>query len=309
MTAPRQARGAAPPAGARPRAFHCLVNPHSGGGSAPAAVVPVARLLREAGAAVRVTYSPGPRGCDALAREAAARGEVVVAVGGDGMLASVATAVVETGGVLGIVPAGRGNDFARMLDLAGDPPALAHRLLEGEPSAVDVLHTGERVVLGSVYAGVDSLASEIVDRSGRLPRVLQYPWAAVRAVLRCRPRRFTIEVDGERAVETAYTVVVANSGYYGAGMHIAPAASVTDGLLDVVVVRAASRLGLVRNLPRLYDGTHVELDEVRLLRGRRVTLACPDPDPDPVAAYGDGERLAALPLTATVRPGALRVLR
>jgi YegS/Rv2252/BmrU family lipid kinase len=280
------------------------VNPLSGGGAAPASVVPVARLLRDAGAAVRVTYSPGPRACADLAREAVDRGDVVVAVGGDGMLSSVATAVVEAGGVLGVVPSGRGNDFARMLGLTSEPHRVAHALLEGEPAAVDVVETGGGVVLGSVYAGVDSLASEIVDRAGRLPRAVQYPYAAVRAVLQFDPTRFVLDVDGQRVEEEAYTVVVANSGYYGAGMHIAPQASLSDGLLDVVVVRAASKLRLVRSLPRLYDGTHVHLDGVLVLRGRRVSLS----SAGPVSAYGDGERLGPLPVTAAVRPAALRVL-
>ena len=105
---------------------------------------------------------------------AVAAGEVVVAAGGDGMLASVAGPVVDAGGTLGIVPSGRGNDFARMLGLVGpdaEPEAVARTLLDAEPSAVDVIRVpagpargrSEHVVLGSLYAGVDSLASELVD--------------------------------------------------------------------------------------------------------------------------------------------------
>ena len=286
------------------RTFHLLVNPTSGGGAAPAAAVPVARILRDAGARVEVTYSPGPVACAELAREAVGRGDVVVAVGGDGMLSSVAGAVVEAGGVLGIVPSGRGNDFARMLGLGTDPERVAHTLLEGEVIEVDVIDAGRRVVLGSVYAGVDSLASEIVDRAHRLPASVQYPYAAVRSVMQFSPTRFTIDVDGEVLTEDAYTVVVANSGYYGAGMRIAPDASMTDGLLDVVVVRAASKFRLIRSLPKLYDGTHVELDDVLVLRGTEVRVS----SANPVTAYGDGERRAPLPGRATVRPAALQVL-
>lgn len=286
------------------RTFHCLVNPLSGGGAAPAAVVPVARILRDAGAKVEVTYSPGPAGCAQLARDAAARGDVVVAVGGDGMLSSIASAVVEAQGLLGIVPSGRGNDFARMLGLHNDPENVAHVLLEGEPSDVDVIDAGRRIVLGSVYAGVDSLASEIVDRSHRLPRSLQYPYAAVRSVLAFTPTRFTVEIDGEPLVEEAYTVVVANSGYYGAGMHIAPTAQLDDGLLDVVIVKAASKLRLIRSMPKLYDGSHLELDDVISLQGKEVRVS----SGAPVTAYGDGERLAPLPVSARVRKQALRVL-
>ena len=190
-----------------------------------------------------------------------------------------------------------------MLGLDTDAETVAKTLLAGTPRAVDVIAAGRATVLGSVYAGVDSLASELVDRT-RAPRSVQYPYAAIRAVLSFTPTDVTVDVDGTRLEERAYTVVVANSGYYGAGMHIAPDASVTDGLLDVVVVRAASKLRLIRSLPKLYDGTHVDLDDVLVVRGREVRVS----SRRPVTAYGDGERLAPLPITTSVRPGALSVL-
>jgi len=286
------------------RSFAFLVNPASGGGAAPAAVVPVARILRDAGCTVDVTYSPGPAACRDLVREAVGRGDVVVAVGGDGMVASLAGAVVEAGGVLGIVPSGRGNDFARQLGIGGSPDDVAETLLKAEPRRVDVIDVDGRVVVGSVYAGVDSLASELVDRAHRLPRSLQYPYAAVRSIIEFRPSTYDVVVDGEAHRFEAFTVVVANSGYYGSGMHIAPDAVLDDGMLDVVVIRAASKLSLIRSMPKLYDGTHDELEEVVVLRGREVSVSAADP----VLAYGDGERLGPLPVTASVRPTALRVL-
>lgn len=286
------------------RSFAFLVNPASGGGAAPAAVVPVARILRDAGCDVEVTYSPGPAACRQLVDEAVARGDVVVAVGGDGMVASLAGAVVAAGGVLGIVPSGRGNDFARQLGVGGSPEEVAATLLRGEPRAVDVIDVDGRVVVGSVYAGVDSLASELVDRAHRLPRSVQYPYAALRSVVEFRPSSYDVVVDGERHRFEAFTVVVANSGYYGSGMHVAPDAVVDDGLLDVVVIRAANKLRLIRAMPRLYDGTHVAMPEVVVLRGRTVSVTAARP----TLAYGDGERLGPLPVTASVRPRALRVL-
>jgi len=286
------------------RSFALLVNPASGGGAAPAAVVPVARILRDAGCTVDVTYSPGPAACRDLVREAVGRGDVVVAVGGDGMVASLAGAVVEAGGVLGIVPSGRGNDFARQLGIGGSPDDVAETLLKAEPRRVDVIDVNGRVVVGSVYAGVDSLASELVDRAHRLPRSLQYPYAAVRSIIEFRPSTYDVVVDREAHRFEAFTVVVANSGYYGSGMHIAPDAVLDDGTLDVVVIRAASKLSLIRSMPKLYDGTHVELEEVVVLRGREVSVSASNPVP----AYGDGERLGPLPAHASVRPKALQVL-
>jgi YegS/Rv2252/BmrU family lipid kinase len=290
------------------RRFRILVNPLSGGGSAPAAVAAVEQLLVAGGADVLVETSLSAEGSCAAVAAAVPRGEVVVAAGGDGMLASIAGAVVDAGGILGIIPSGRGNDFARMLQLLADPSSVAQCLLSGTATEVDVIETAgasdTSVVLGSMYAGVDSLASELVDRARQLPSSVQYPYAAVRALLTYQPARFTVTVDGELHEQAAYNVVVANSGYYGKGMHIAPPASVHDGLLDVVVLPAGSRLSMVRRLPKVYDGSHVELDGVKVLRGRSVTVTA---DRE-VAVYGDGERLGLLPRTATVRPGAIRVL-
>lgn len=286
------------------RSFAFLVNPASGGGAAPAAVVPVARVLRDAGCEVEVTYSPGPAACRDLVAEAAARGDIVVAVGGDGMVSSLAGAVADADGVLGIVPSGRGNDFARQLGIGGTPEQVAAVLLEAEPRRVDVIDVDGRVVVGSVYAGVDSLASELVDRAHRLPRALQYPYAAVRSIIQFRPSTYDVVIDGEAHRFDAYTVVVANSGHYGSGMKVAPDATLDDGILDVVVIRAASKLRLIRAMPKLYDGTHVELDEVLVLRGREVRVQAAEP----TLAYGDGEQIGPLPVTAKVRPLALQVL-
>jgi YegS/Rv2252/BmrU family lipid kinase len=296
------------------RSFAFLVNPASGGGAAPGAVVPVARILRDAGARVEVTYSPGPQAMTGLVAEAVAAGDVVVSVGGDGMLSSLAGAVAAAGGTLGVVPAGRGNDFARMLGLPDDVPGQARVLLEGAERRVDLVSYRSadvsRVVAGSVYSGIDARANVIVDRAHWLPGALQYPYAALRAIATYRPHRFRLTVDGEPHAYDAATVVVANSGYYGKGMHVAPDAEVDDGLLDVVVVGAASRLALMRALPTIYDGSHVDRDDVSMLRGKRVELTA-----DPAAAVGgDGEQLGNLPTSETapavveVLPAALTVI-
>ncbi len=298
------------------RSFSFLVNPTSGGGAAPGAVVPVARALRDAGATVDVTYSPGPHAMVALVETAIDRGDVVVSVGGDGMLSSLAGLVSERGGTFGVVPAGRGNDFARMLGLPADAESLAHLLLHADPRKVDLLAvTGlgaRRLVAGSVYAGVDARAAEIVDRVTWLPRSLQYQYAALRALSTYRPGRYVVSVDGVEQAYAAATVVVANSAYYGQGMQIAPPASVEDGVLDVIVIEAASRLALMRSLPKVYDGRHVHLPEVTVLAGTRVEVRGSSRSPIPVG--GDGEPLGVLPQLAgtpavvEVVPGALSVL-
>lgn len=300
------------------RSFAFLVNPSSGGGAAPRVVVPLARALREAGAAVEVTYTTSAAETPALVASAVGADAVVVSVGGDGMLSSVAGAVAAHDGVLAVVPAGRGNDFARMLGVPHDTAAQAALLLGGEERRIDLLGAGlagrTSVVAGSVYAGVDARAAEIVDRSHWLPGRLQYPVAAVRALATYRPVDCVLDVDGVRSTHQAATVVVANSRYYGKGMAIAPDASVSDGLLDVVVIEAAGRLDLIRSLPKVYDGGHVALDEVTVLTGRRVTLSGTYAGGAAVPVGADGEALGPLPaggaepMTVELLPEALRII-
>ena len=293
--------------------FSFLVNPASGGGAAPEAVVPIARRLRDTRRQRRGHLLTRPEACRVLVADAVARGDVVVSVGGDGMLSSIAGEVSRLGGTLGIVPAGRGNDFARMLGLPTDPNDQADVLLAGKERTVDLIAYGDRLVAGSVYAGVDARAAD-----DRRPVALR---AEDRCSTRSRPSRslatytpacYQLTIDGVAHEFNGATVVVANSGYYGKGMKIAPAAALDDGLLDIIVIEAASRRGLIRSLPKVYDGAHVALDEVHVFTGRSVTLSATSKRPVPVG--GDGEGLGVLPAppaapaTISVRPGALRVI-
>jgi diacylglycerol kinase family enzyme len=300
------------------RSFTFLVNPASGGGAAPQAVVPVAAALREGGATVDVTYSPGPKAMGDLVSAAVAKGDVVVSVGGDGMLSSLAGLVSAAGGTLAVVPAGRGNDFARMLGVPDDPREVAALLLTTEPRAVDLVRltlpgsAEPRVVAGSVYCGIDARAGEIVDKAHWLPSTLQYPYAALRAMAAYKPARFIVSVDGDERRFAASNVVVANSAFYGKGMKVAPNAKVDDGSLEVVVIEASSKLRLMKALPKVYDGQHVDLPQVTVLSGTRVELRADASRPVPVG--GDGEPLGSLPpqsgqpAVVEVLPGALTVL-
>jgi len=293
--------------------YTLLVNPACG--SAAAAAESVARTLRDAGHEVAVAPTPGVRGTLDLVDDAVARGDVIVLVGGDGTLSSLAGHVAVRGGTLGIVPAGRGNDFARMLGLPLAPAAAAEVLLSGSPKMVDLLQVtipGDepRVIAGSAYSGLDARAGEIVETVRWMPVRLQYPYSALHAMATYRPARFRVAVDGDSAEYTGASVVVANSAYYGNGMKIAPGAAVDDGLLDVVVIEAESRRKLMRSLPKVYQGAHVNLPGVHVRRGRRVEVTASPP----VSMAGDGEPVGRLPGLAEppavveVLPGALTVL-
>ncbi|MEV5828583.1 diacylglycerol kinase family protein [Spirillospora sp. NPDC052242] len=291
-----------------PRAFTAVVNPAAGGAASAASLVPLARALRDAGADLAVEYSRGLDHAADLARTAADAGRVVLGVGGDGMVGRVGGALAGTGAVLGVVPAGRGNDFARQLGVPSDPAALARLLLDGEPRAVDAVEANGTAVLGSVYAGVDAVANANANASRLLRGSAAYYVGALRAILAWRPADYLVTADGAEHRFRGYTVVAANSGYYGFNKHIAPDARVDDGLLDVVLVRAAPKPLFFAVMRELEAGTHVRRPQVDVLRAREVRIELTGP-PGRTLPYGaDGELPGVLPVTARVLPRALQVI-
>ncbi|WP_460367530.1 diacylglycerol kinase family protein, partial [Actinocorallia lasiicapitis] len=205
----------------------------------------------------------------------------------------------------GIVPAGRGNDFARQLGLRTAVDDLAELLLHGEATPVDVLSVNGEPALGSVYAGLDAVANLYANRTRLLRGKASYTWGAVRAFAGWRSTGYTVTIDGEVLERRAYTVVAANSGYYGFGRLIAPGAVVDDGLLDVVIIREASRRRFLTVMQELETGAHVSRPEVEVVRAEKVRIEATRDLP-----YGcDGELPGRLPVEVEVLPRALRVIR
>ncbi|MFF9094626.1 diacylglycerol kinase family protein [Streptomyces sp. NPDC014776] len=291
------------------RQFTAVVNPTAGGSTAAAALLRVAHELRAAGAGLDTEYSRSLAHAQDIARRAGEAGRVVLAVGGDGIAGGIGGALSGTGTVLGLVPAGRGNDFARALGLPAEPEALARLLLESEPREVDTIEVESAVhhrtvVLGSVYAGVDALANRHANHSRLLRGSASYYAGGLRAVAGWRAANYRVTVDGKEHTHRGYTVVAANSPYYGSGRMIAPGARVDDGLLDVVLIEDAPRRLFFALMNELATGDHVARPQVRILRGREIRIEADRPVP-----YGaDGEVDAVLPVTARVLPGALTML-
>jgi diacylglycerol kinase (ATP) len=293
-----------------------IVNPAAGRGRSLRLVPGAAAALAAAGISYEVRQSASLEHASELAAQAAAAGSVIVAVGGDGMAGALAGVAARLGCTYGIIPAGRGNDLARVLRIPFEPAAAAALLATGSTRRVDLIGVSapdqpEVFVAGSVYVGVPSVAGEIANRTRWLKGPMTYPVAALRAVAGWRPARFEITGDSGRHDFAGYAVVVANSRYFGAGMMVAPPARVDDGILDLVLLRHGPKLAFVRALSKIKDGSHVSLAEVSLERDKHVTLTADRPLP--VAA--DGETLtfaaplpAGTPLRIRVLPGALTVI-
>lgn len=244
----------------------------------------------------------------------------IVGVGGDGTVNEVVNGLVtpdgaiDTQAVIGVIPRGTAQDFARGLGLPLPPGAAVDRLLEDQVSRVDVGRI--RFADGSVrlfvnVAGV-GFDAEVAGRAQEVrPAVASLPahvigFASALAVY--KNKDLSIALDGEE-VSTyrarCNMVVVANGPYYATGVRLAPDARLDDGLLDVVVIGDIDKLDFLLNIPRAFAGTHLEHSGVAVHRARRLTLD----SPDGALMQADGEVVGCLPVEVDVLPRALRVIR
>ena len=282
-----------------------IVNPSAGGGRAARALQGVEAELTRLGIEHHVQRTQSLEHARELARAAADAGETAVAFGGDGVIGAVADALKHSTGVLGVLPGGRGNDFARVLGIELEPRAACSVLATGKVSELDLGQVGSKTFLSIASCCFDSDANRIANEARLFRGNLVYTYGALRALIAWRPARFEVVVDGGQPhVMVGYTVAAANSGAYGGGMLMAPDASVTDGRLDVVMVSHRSKLTFLRRLPTLFKGEHVRQREVQVVRGAEVRISADRP----FTLYADGDPIAELPATVRVLPGAVKVL-
>jgi YegS/Rv2252/BmrU family lipid kinase len=280
-----------------------LVNPSSGGGRALKLLPRVEAALDARRVPFRVVRTKSLEHGVTKALDAVEAGELPVVLSGDGMIGAIGGAMAGGETPLGIVPVGRGNDLARVLGIPTEPEEAIEIVLGGNTRTIDVGEANGRRFLGIASLGFDSDANRIANES-RLGGNLVYAYAALRALVAWKPARFTIAIGEQRTRMEGYSVVVANNSAYGGGMYVAPDADLEDGEFDVVTIAKVGKLRFLGNLPKVFKGTHVDSDEVRVVRASRLSLSASRP----FAVYADGEHLTDLPADLRVIPRALRVL-
>jgi diacylglycerol kinase (ATP) len=287
-----------------------IINPHSGRGAARRVAGSVAATLRAAVPELAATVTADAAATSELAAVSVRQGDDVLAVlGGDGTAHLAAQAVAGSDTALAVIPSGTGNDLAAALAIPPDPLQAAHHIAEalssGRRRRIDL----GRIDGGSYFttvlctgfdASVNARANAMRWPAG--PR--RYDLAVLAELAALSPRKVRVEAGGRDVALEATLVAVGNGPTYGGGLRICPDAAVDDGLLDVIVIGAVSRLRLLRVFPALRVGGHVHEPEVTLLRARAVHI---EGDPDwPV--YADGEAQGTLPVTMRCEPGALSVV-
>jgi YegS/Rv2252/BmrU family lipid kinase len=282
-----------------------IVNPHAGAGRAGRALGDVRAALERLELEHAVERTQSIEHARELALAAAAAGQMAVAFGGDGLVGAVAGALKHGPGVLGVLPGGRGNDFARVLGIPLEPVAACQVLAHGTVRALDLGQVGEKTFIGIASCGFDSDANRIANETRVVRGNLVYAYGALRALLGWRPARFALKLDGgEIRTVRGYTIAAANSKAYGGGMMLAPDAALDDGLLDVVIIGEISKLRFLRGLPTVFSGEHVHQPNFEMVRAREIEISADRP----FTMYADGDPIAELPVRVRALPGAVQVV-
>jgi YegS/Rv2252/BmrU family lipid kinase len=286
------------------RRLALLVNPESAGGRALEALPKVHAALDALGATHRTVTTRSIDHAHEEALRAVENEETVVALGGDGLLRPLAGALKNTRSAVAIVPCGRGNDYARVLGIPTDPAEAARVAVRGKERLMDVANVEGTPYMGIASFGFDSDANRIANEAKYVKGNAVYVWAALRALAAWKHATFTLRVDDERHEFTGWSVAVGNSKAYGGGMYVLPQAELDDGNLDVIVCKETSKLRFLRELPKVFKGTHVDSKHVRFFRGEEIEVS----SSRPFVIYADGDPIGATPAIMRVERRCLRVI-
>lgn len=268
--------------------FIAIVNPAAGGGRSAKLAGPALARLREQNVQVDVIASTGPGHAISLAREAYEQGyRHFLAVGGDGTAHEILNGVfarrkyVERV-ALGFLPLGTGNSFLRDFSESGAGASL-QAILENRKRPIDLLRlnhaTGEVFSFNLLSVGFTADVAALTNRAFKPFGVLGYLLGVFVRVVQLRRRSFALRCDDDQEWDERRSLFLTfnNSRYTGGTMLIAPNADPADGLIEFVRWGPIGRLGLLRNLPRLYDGTHIHhpLASRRAVRRVEFNVAAP----------------------------------
>lgn len=199
--------------------------------------------------------------------------DIYIAVGGDGTVNEVVNGIVESDKIMGIIPCGTGNDFAKSLGIPKDPLEALSQIINGTPRLIDIGKVNNHWFINIASIGLDA---EIADCTNRIKAFFNGAYAYIIAFIKVLFCFKPLEVqfkEGQRVYsKQVMLVAICNGSYYGGGAKIAPNAILSDGYFDVCIVEKMAKLKLLVLFPSVFKGRHEAFKEVKIYRTKSMTI-------------------------------------
>jgi diacylglycerol kinase (ATP) len=284
-----------------------IVNPIAGKGETKDAIPYIENFCKERGIQCTIRETTGPGDATLIAKENCSAYSAEIAVGGDGTVLEVSNGLSGTDTPLGILPLGRGNDFARAMNIPIAISQLENALeiiVNNSARHVDLVAFNGKVFLNIASIGFDA---EIIRDLHKVKRFIKGKAAYLVSVflkfITYKPKDVEIIIDGKKISAKVFLTAVCNGICYGGGMLINPNGSVIDGLLDVIMISPVPRYKIPFLLLKFIKGNHLDLPYVNHYQCKDVQIS----SQELLAVNVDGESATNTPITFQIRPLSIRV--
>ncbi|MCK4259413.1 MAG: diacylglycerol kinase family lipid kinase [Halanaerobiales bacterium] len=290
--------------------YQFIINPIAGGGLAKKKWEEIKRVVETENLNYEVVVTSSSGDAVFIAKKGVEKGfDVLVAVGGDGTVNEVVQGIIESGGKgsvkLGIIPAGTGNDLVRTLNIPTHAEEAVKVLKNGHVKNIDLGKINGDYFINIVGIGFDGAVANEINRDVRwLKGSSAYIYAILKTLLTYKSPKMKITIDDLILKGRYFLVAIGNARYYGGGIKILPDANPSDGLFDICVVEDIPRIEVLKMLPKMSKGKHLDHSAVKIYRGKKIKV---DSD-EKVLVQADGELKGALPMEFEVEANVIPVL-
>ncbi len=248
-----------------------IINPISGGKKKDGVPDLIEKYLDTQLLKPVIVFSDSVSHARQIAADAANNFEVVVAVGGDGTVNEVASAIVGSDTRLGIVPFGSGNGLSRFLKIPMNIEKSIKTLTTGKVELIDSATLNVKPFFNMAGIGFDAHIADVFSRNEKRG-FGAYIKSAFEEIKKYNAQRYHIEIDGEIFEREAFMISVANSSQYGNNAHISPNASVQDGMLDVCIIKQFPLWRLTEMGIRMMTKTTDKVKYLEIIRGKHIVV-------------------------------------
>ncbi|OOQ57665.1 diacylglycerol/lipid kinase family protein [Mucilaginibacter pedocola] len=282
-----------------------IINPVSGGKRKDGVPELIKQYLDHSQFDYQTIFSTGIKHARDVAREQSRFYDIIVAVGGDGTVNEVASAIAGTDTTLGVIPYGSGNGLSRFLSVPMNAEGAIKGINTGRAVTIDAGKMNGRWFFNMAGMGFDAHISQVfADRSTKRG-FTGYLKSSFQEIASYKAQQYHINIDGVVYQREAFMLSIANSSQYGNNAHVSPTASVQDGLLDVCIIKPFPlyrfpEMGFRMILKATESSKYVEI-----IKGKNITITRSQPGP----IHLDGEpREAGVDIDINVMPGALKII-